>query len=222
MSSRDGHPQLSRKQEGVSSMNIYYVYAYLREDGTPYYIGKGKGRRAYQTHARKDGVKVNPPQKNRIVFCETGLTDIGACAIERRLIRWYGKKINGGILVNIQDGGNGGGSIGFKWSKEEKERMSIQRKGKKLGPNSIPSPLKGIERPEETKRKISEANKGRVFGCSKKKSEAARKRSAEGRHPWKGKKRPTKICPHCNKEGADYLMSRWHFDNCSQLDTLTF
>lgn len=201
-------------------MNIYYVYAYIREDGTPYYIGKGKGRRAYQTHRRKDGVEINPPSKDRIVFCETALTDVGACAIERRLIRWHGKKIEGGILTNLRDGGNGGGSIGFRWSEKDKERMSIQRKDKKLGPNSVPSPMKGVPRSEETKQKISESNKGRVFGCNKKKSVAAKKRAAEGRHPWKGKKRPTKICPHCNKEGADYLMSRWHFDNCSQLNSL--
>ena len=186
-------------------MNIYYIYAYLREDGTPYYIGKGKGRRAYQTHSRKDGVKVSPPPKNRIVFCETGLTDVGACALERRLIRWHGKKSEGGILVNIQDGGNGGsGRPSHVWTKEQREWASKRQLGKKMGPNSVPSPLKGVGRSEETKRKISEANKGRVIGCNKKKSEAA-------------KNRKKVECPHCGFHIIPQLAHRWHFENCREL-----
>jgi hypothetical protein len=191
---------------------LYYIYAYIsKKTGLPYYIGKGKGRRAYVKH---ETVNV-PKDKSKIIFLETNLSNVGSLALERRYIRWYGRKDNDtGILRNRTDGGDGYNNKTGPLSKEDRERIYASRRRPK-GPHS-----------EERKHNISKSKLGKLP------SDEARQKMSEsrkGRDTWnKGlsgtykngeygkQKNPAnkKQCENCNLFFRPNMLSRYHGDKC--------
>ena len=176
---------------------IYYVYAYVRKsDGTPYYIGKGRGKRAYAKHP---GISI-PCDKTKIIFLEKNLSEIGAFAIERRLIAWWGRKdISTGILLNRTDGGEGASGAKLSahqrnsvadsnrrrvWKDESRKKLSEHNKGKPISENTKKALLEhqkniSVEKKDEISEKLSKALTGRTFSDSHKSalSESAKKRT---------------------------------------------
>jgi hypothetical protein len=125
----------------------FYVYMYLRKDGTPYYVGKGFASRAWVQHRNnKTKSGVHTPSNDRIVIVAYNLTEIWSFIIERKVIRWYRRKdvdysnsidlIPLGILHNKTDGGEGThghksakGMLGKTQTESAKKAMSESKKG---------------------------------------------------------------------------------------------
>lgn len=108
-------------------MDNFYVYMYLRTNNsehgkaeTPYYVGKGRGKRAY---SRNRKLTRRPLDPSRIVFVATDLTELEAFQEETRLIKLYGRiDLGTGCLRNRTDGGEG--QCGRTQPEEEKRRKS--------------------------------------------------------------------------------------------------
>jgi hypothetical protein len=120
---------------------IFYTYAWLREDRTPYYIGKGHGQRAYRKGA---------PSTERVLILKKGLTEPEALKHEVYLIFVLGRKDKNpeGILINLTDGGEG--TVGIirseEWSRWRSTFMTEN------------NPMSGVSRPEHSAKMSGDNN----------------------------------------------------------------
>lgn len=91
-------------------------------DNSVFYIGIGiSDKRATSRNSRnlhwKRKVEKEGGFKHNIIFKDLTWND--ACEIEKRLISFYGKSIDGGLLVNLTDGGDG--LVGYKYTYSQLE-----------------------------------------------------------------------------------------------------
>lgn len=182
-------------------MKTFYTYLWLREDGTPYYVGKGSGRRAFI----KRGHTCFPPESTRILIQEFPEEDT-AFAAEIFLISFYGRMDKGtGCLRNLTDGGDGATNIseagrkrriqaltGRKLSEDARKRISQSMMGnthggkiseesrKKKSQSMIGNTWRvGTKHSEERKKEISQSMLGNTWNIGKKLSEEHRKKISQ-------------------------------------------
>jgi hypothetical protein len=103
---------------------MFYTYLWLRYDGTPYYVGKGKKNRAFVAHSA--GNKLKPPSREKIILQEWP-NEVDAYEAERLLIYYYGRiDLGTGCLRNLTSGGEGSDH----WKGKQRSEATLKKMSK--------------------------------------------------------------------------------------------
>jgi hypothetical protein len=186
-----------QNRDGDLMHKQFYVYIHKKPDGTPFYVGKGTGNRAYQFSKRTQwhkNIVAKYRKENIIVQIINCINESQAFDLEKIYIKQF--KMDGIQLVNLTDGGEG--SSGYKPTEETKKKLkktpeqravlselakgrtqSEETKAKRI------ASMIGATRSEESKEKQRQASTGVVFTEERKAKIAA---SRIGKSSWnKGK-----------------------------------
>ena len=123
----------------------FYVYVHIRQsDGRVFYVGKGRGKRAWVSNRRTRHWKHIVSKHGLLVqIILDSLNEVCAFSIERMVIAKYGRA----NLINLTNGGEG--TSGHVVSEEAREYLRLVNTGKVVS--------------EETRQKISAAAVGRTI-----------------------------------------------------------
>ncbi len=148
----------------------FYVYAHVRLDSNEiFYIGKGRGKRAYARDNRnRYWHNIVNSVGYTVKFLAINLTEEDAFRKEIDLIQSF--KMLGQCTTNFCPGGKG--SAGYKWTEDQRKRFSESQKGR-------PGRALGYKWTTEQRKKLSDVQTGKKLteGHRKKISEASRGKS---------------------------------------------
>jgi hypothetical protein len=126
-------------------MSTFYTYLWFRKDWTPYYVGKGRGNRAFYSCK-----KHRPPKDGEKIIIQYWPSEEVAFATEVDLIRKYGRKdLGAGCLRNMSNGGIGGALTG-----KPLERMKAALTGKKLSAEHKARIGKSLRKPKSSQHRL--------------------------------------------------------------------
>lgn len=192
----------------MTSSGTYYVYEHWRLDRDEcFYVGKGKGYRAYSRCNRNKFHKAiceklkNIGSAFEVRIVASGLTEDEAFSLEIERIKFWREA--GADLANATSGGEG--VSGLVMSEAAKEKMRFRKLGKKQTPEQIEkrvAPLRGRKQPPEAieksakhrrgkrlskehREKLSKAHKGKTVSLAARLALS----KANGGKPWSEKRR---------------------------------
>lgn len=131
----------------------FYIYVHRHAtDGAIFYVGKGKGSRAWATAGRTEYWNRIARKHGRTVeIVQSGMREWWALELERDLIA-----LHGDALCNLTDGGET--SVGYKFTDEAKAKISAGNKGKRRTPEQRER-LKALFSTDEHRAKLRAAAK---------------------------------------------------------------
>ncbi|NZD50521.1 NUMOD3 domain-containing DNA-binding protein [Rhizobium leguminosarum] len=167
----------------TSSSKMFYTYVWRDNSGAAFYVGKGVGKRAFNTSQRSRAFgEVYKRGGCTVEIVDYFIHESQAHAHEMELIDFYGRRDNGtGELVNLTDGGEGASgwlisdetrekigkaARGRTLSAEHRAKISEGNRGKKLSPEHIAILIEanlGRVHSEKTKAKSSAAKRGNQY-----------------------------------------------------------